>query len=244
VSAAASVRDLRIAFDKRTLFDRVSLSLEPGTFTAIVGPNGSGKSTLLRVFAGAKKPQAGTVAIPAGIAFIASTSSPPPDVTPLELADYGLALRRPWWRFAPGAEDADASKRAIDRVGLADRARDPVSTLSDGEVQRAWIAAALAIGGSTLLIDEPTSHLDLRYQLEVLQTLKRLTSTGVAVAAAVHDLTLAARFADVIALLSGGALVSGRPRDVITRDAVARAFGIDVTVFTHPTEGYLVCLPS
>jgi ABC-type cobalamin/Fe3+-siderophores transport system ATPase subunit len=244
VNATASVRDLRIAFDGRTLFDRVSLSLEPGTFTAIVGPNGSGKSTLLRVFAGAKKPDAGSVFRPDGVAFIASTSSPPPDVTPLELADYGLALRRPWWRFAPGADDADASRRAIERVGLTGRARDPVSTLSDGEVQRAWIAAALAIGGSTLLIDEPTSHLDLRYQLEVLRTLKALTATGVAVAAAVHDLTLAARFADVIALLSGGALVSGSPSVVLTREAVAHAFGIGVSVFTHPTEGYLVCLPS
>jgi iron complex transport system ATP-binding protein len=177
------------------------------------------------------------------VAFIASSASPPPDVTPAELADYGLALRRPWWRLAPGPGDEEAVLRALERTGLTERARDPVSTLSDGEIQRAWIAAALAVGAQTLLIDEPTSHLDLRYQLDVLQTLKGLTATGVAVAAAVHDLTLAARFADAIALLADGKLKSGRPADVLEPRAVAAAFGIEVTIFPHPTEGYLVCLP-
>jgi|HubBroStandDraft_1064217.scaffolds.fasta_scaffold193113_2 ABC-type cobalamin/Fe3+-siderophores transport system ATPase subunit len=243
MSAHASVERATVAYGSRIVFAGVTLALEPGKFTAVIGPNGSGKSSLLRVLAGIQRPAAGIAARADGVALIASSSNPPSDVTPAELADYGLALRRPWWRLRPDAADAAAVAGALARTGLTQRADDAVSELSDGEVQRAWIAAALAAGCRTLLIDEPTSHLDLRYQVEVLQTLRALTAQGAAVAAAIHDLTLAARYADTVALLAAGRLIAGPPAEVLRPQAIADAFGIDVTVFDHPTEGYLICMP-
>ena len=243
MTAPASVKAVSVRYDTRTIFSGVSLVLQPGSFTAIVGPNGSGKSSLLRVLARVQRPNDGSVAEAHGVALVASAVNPPSDVTPRELADYGLALRRPWWRLRPTASDETAVAAALARTGLDDRADDPVAQLSAGEVQRAWIAAALATSARTLLIDEPTTHLDLRYQIEILETLRALTSSGVAVAAAIHDLTLAARFADTIALLAGGTLVSGPPVEVLEPEALRHAFGVAVSVHRHPDDGYLVCLP-
>jgi iron complex transport system ATP-binding protein len=237
------VENICVRYARREVFAGITLALRPGSFTAIVGPNGSGKSTLLRVLAGVQRPQSGVVVRASGVALIVSSINPPPDVTPRELSDYGLALRRPWWRFAPTAVDLAASESALKQTGLTERADDPVATLSDGEIQRAWIAAALATAPHALLIDEPTSHLDLRYQLEVLHTLRGLCASGVAVAAAVHDLTLAARFADTIALLAGGRLTCGPPEEVIEPGAVSAAFGVAVSVYRDPNDGYLVCMP-
>jgi iron complex transport system ATP-binding protein len=240
---AARVERVGVRYGRRSIFAEATMSLPPGTFTAIVGPNGSGKSSLLRVFAGLQRPSSGEVTPARGTALIISSVNPPSDVTPRALADYGLALRRPWWRFAPTPSDAASIETGLRRTGLTDRADDPVVDLSAGEVQRAWIAAAIATSARTLLIDEPTSHLDLRYQLEVLRTLRELSASGVAVAAAIHDLTLAARFADTIALLADGRLTSGPPEAILDSQALRAAFGIDVSVHRHPSEGYLICLP-
>jgi ABC-type cobalamin/Fe3+-siderophores transport system ATPase subunit len=244
MTAAVTAVDLGLHYGARSVFEHVNLALQPGTFTVIVGPNGAGKTSLLRLLAGVQKPTSGIVDRASRVMLIASDAPPPPDVTPGDLAGYGLALRRPWYRFAPGPEEERAVSLALDRAGLTDRATDPVGSLSAGEVQRAWIAAALATTPGALLIDEPTSHLDLRFQIEVLRTLRALAGGGVAVAAAVHDLTLAARFADRAVLLANGALHEGTPEEVFTSGALARAYGIPVTTHRHPTDGYLVCLPS
>ena len=243
MTPAVTADGVTVRYGRRTIFSEVRLTLAAGTFTAIVGPNGSGKSSLLRVLAGVQRASEGTTSRNGGVALIASAAHPPPDVSPRELADYGLALRRPWWRMRPSAQEEEAVHAALVRTGLSDRADDPIATLSDGEVQRAWIAAALATSAATLLIDEPTSHLDLRYQIETLQTLREVAAHDVAVCAAVHDLTLAALFADTISLLAGGSLVSGPPAEILEPGALRDAFGIDVSVHHHPADGYLVCLP-
>jgi iron complex transport system ATP-binding protein len=244
MNASGRARDLALRYGSRAVFDRVAMALYPGTLTAVVGPNGAGKSSLLRLLAGVQRPTAGTIERTAPVMLIASDSAPPPDVTPRDLAGYGLALCRPWYRFAPGAEEETAVASALARAGLADRADDPVGGLSAGEVQRAWIAAALATTPAALLVDEPTSHLDLRYQVEVLRTLRDLADGGVAVAVAVHDLTLAARFADRAALIADGTLIEGAPEEIFVPDLLERAYGIAVSTHRHPVDGYLVCLPS
>lgn len=244
MTAAVRGGDLRLEYGPRAVFDRVDIALYPGTFTAVVGPNGAGKSSLLRLLAGVQSPTGGTIERTARVMLIASDSAPPPDVTPRDLAGYGLALRRPWYRFAPGPEEEAAINSGLDRAGLAGRADDPIGSLSAGEVQRAWIAAALATTPAALLVDEPTSHLDLRFQIEVLRTLRALADGGVAVAVAVHDLTLAARFADRAALFTDGTLIEGPPEEIFLPDALERAYGIAVTTHRHPVDGYLVCLPS
>ncbi|HXM17808.1 MAG TPA: ABC transporter ATP-binding protein [Candidatus Tumulicola sp.] len=224
------------------MFNEVGLTLEHGRLVALIGPNGAGKSSLLRVLAGLQKPSSGVVQTTARASLIATATPLPADVTPAELASYARAVRRPWWQQLQTTEDKLAIASALERTGLAQRADDSASMLSDGEVQRAWIAAALAANTEVLLIDEPTTHLDLRYQLEALRTLKTLARGGAAVMVAIHDLTLAARFADRIALLAEGALVTGAPEEVLQPAALSRAFGVEVSTHRDP-EGNLICTP-
>ena len=244
MSVAVAGRSLGVRYGERLVFDDVDLDLTAGRLVVIVGPNGSGKSSLLRALAGIQKPTSGTVRRDAATLLIGSQAAPPPDVTPRDLAGYGLALRRPWYRLASSAEEDEAVDAALARTGLTDRAGDAIGEMSAGEVQRAWIAAALATKVGALLVDEPTSHLDLRYQIDVLNTLRALTADGVAVAAAVHDLSLAARFGDVVCVLAGGTLIAGPPESVLTPEILSRAYEVEVSVHRHPTWGFLVCTPS
>jgi ABC-type cobalamin/Fe3+-siderophores transport system ATPase subunit len=244
MSIAVAGRSLGVRYGERRIFDNVDLDLSAGQLVAIVGPNGSGKSSLLRVLAGIQRPTSGAVRRTAPTLLIGSQAAPPPDVTPRDLAGYGLALRRPWYRLAPSHEDDEAVEAALARTGLTDRARDAIGEMSAGEVQRAWIAAALATKLGALLVDEPTSHLDLRYQIDVLNTLRALTADGVAVAAALHDLSLAARFGDVVCVLAGGTLIAGPPETVLTTEILSRAYDVEVSVHRHPTWGFLLCTPS
>ena len=244
MSIAVAGRSLGVRYGERRVFENVDLDLPAGKLVVIVGPNGSGKSSLLRALAGMQKPTSGTVRRTAATLLIGSQSAPPPDVTPRDLAGYGLALRRPWFRLAPSLEEDEAVDAALARTGLTDRARDAIGEMSAGEVQRAWIAAALATKVGALLVDEPTSHLDLRYQIDVLNTLRALTADGVAVAAAVHDLSLAARFGDIVCVLAGGMLIAGPPEAVLTSEILSRAYGVEVSVHRHPTWDFLLCTPS
>ena len=244
MNAAIAAQSLGVAYGSRLVFEGVDVQVFAGRLTIVVGPNGSGKSSLLRVLAGMQKPSAGAVRLAAPALLIGSATSPPPDVTPRDLAGYGLAVHRPWYRFTPSAEDEAAVDAALARTGLTERARDAIGEMSAGETQRAWIAAALACRPGALLVDEPTTHLDLRYQMEVLLTLKALTAGGVAVVAAVHDLSLAARFADDVWLLAPGSLTKGAPDEVLTADALSRAYDVDVSIHRHPEWGFLLCTPS
>jgi iron complex transport system ATP-binding protein len=242
MSALLEGRGLAVAYGPRPIFSGLDLSVEAGRFTALVGPNGAGKSSLLRVLAGVQKPNAGTVQRHARAALIATALSLPPDVTPAQLSSYLIALRAPWWQLQRNAAERTAIAAALQRTGLTDRADDPAENLSDGELQRAWIAAALATGADALLIDEPTTHLDVRYQLEILSMLKTLARAGHAVFVAIHDLTLAARFADSIALLAGGALQVGTPDEVLKSEILVPAFGVGIET-RRDSEGYIVCVP-
>jgi iron complex transport system ATP-binding protein len=235
-------RGLGVRYGARSIFSDLDIALADGKMTALVGPNGAGKSSLLRVLAGTQKPSAGSLERPERVALVATSLALPPDVTPSQLAGYVIALRKPWWQLRTASSEHTAVDAALERTGLLERANDAAATLSAGELQRAWIAAALAAQASVLLIDEPTTHLDLRYQLEVLRTLKTLARSGVAVLAAIHDLTLAARFADSVALLAGGVIECGPPEQVLRAPNLTRAFGVEVTTHADP-EGYIVCTP-
>jgi len=239
---AVAARGLAVTYGARRVFMNVSIALDPGRLMALVGPNGAGKSSLLRVLAGIQRSQSGRVESAARAALIATSLALPPDVTPAQLSGYVLALRRRWWRFMPDRVEREAVNAALERTGLSDRANDQAATLSAGEIQRAWIAAALAADAGVLLVDEPTTHLDLRYQLEVLRMLKTLSRSGVAVLIAIHDLTLAARFADTVALFAGGVLETGTPDAIFTASRLSEAFGVDVATHRDP-EGYLICAP-
>ncbi len=249
-------RSLTLAYRGREVLRDVSLRVSPGEFVAIVGPNASGKSTLMRAVGRAHRPQEGRVTLDGDdlyrlpprevarrLAFLPQLMETEIDLTVEELAWRG---RLPHQRVLRPATERDAlvvedALRATDSWAL--RAR-PLGSLSGGERRRAWIALALAQEPRVLLLDEPTTFLDLRHQLEVMETLSALRAEGLAVACVLHDLALAARYADrLVGLARGGIAFDGRPADVLEADLLSDVFGVPMGVLTDSATGRLVPVP-
>ncbi len=232
----------------RTVLDRVSLTLHPGEVVGLIGPNGAGKSTLLKVLSGLW---------PGGTGHITLCGTPLKKYRAREIArqiaqvaqsatldaafsvrDVVLMGRNPYLgRFEiEGARDrqiADDALRATDTLDLAERA---INTLSGGERQRVFLARALAQEPSILLLDEPTSNLDVRHQLDILTLARTLAhERGLGVLIAIYELSLAARFCDRLLLLVNGSVIAeGSPPSVLTPEHLARAFHIDAQPYYDP----------
>lgn len=254
--ARLTVQGLSVRHGDILAVHAVSLDLLPGHITAICGPNGSGKSTLLRALSGLHKPHAGTVLVddedlaqhnPRQIArllsFLPQSPLVPAGVTVREVVEQG---RFPHRRLlgGPRPDDQEAVAWALASTRLDDLAERDVAHLSGGERQRVWIAMALAQRTSVLLLDEPTTFLDIRYQLEVLELVRHLADeVGITVALVLHDLNQAATFADRLVLLRDGRVVAaGPPDEVLTSDHVEAVFGVRVTLVEDPVTGRPACL--
>lgn len=232
----------------------------PGEITALVGPNGSGKSTLLRALARLHTPDAGGVVLDGRdlgaykprelartLSFLTQSPLVPAGVTVAELVSYGRHPHRGLLgRAGGGEEDRQAVSWALDATELHPFADRPLQTLSGGERQRAWIAMALAQRTGLLLLDEPTTYLDIRYQIEVLRLVRRLADEhGITVLVVLHDLNQAAAFSDAMTVLADGRIVAtGTPRQVMTEQTIRTAFGIDTTITPDPRTGVPICLPD
>jgi iron complex transport system ATP-binding protein len=246
--AAALVADgLGVSLGGRPVLERVSLALQPGTWTAIVGPNGAGKSTLLSVLAGLRRADAGTVALcgrplaawPARdrarrLAWLSQHGEAEGELAARDVAMLGrLPHHGPFG--APDAADVaavDAAMRETECEAFGDRR---LSTLSGGERQRVLLARVLAVQAPVMLLDEPTTHLDAPHQRTLLRSLRRRAREGAAIAAVLHDLTLALR-ADRVAVLADGRLrAQGPPADPTVRTALVEVFGHAIRL--EPTAG-------
>lgn len=220
------------------ILEDVSLELEAGTWTSVVGPNGSGKTTLLRALSGTLA-SSGTIEIlgrsladwrprerAKHLAFVQQGASVGFDLRVRDLVTLGRAPHRGWFgRYTD--VDRQAVDDALQDVGIADLADRSVRSLSGGERQRAFLAQALAQDADLLFLDEPTAHLDVQYQYSLLQNVRTHVEGGATVLAVVHDLELAARFADRVMVLHGGRVVaSGSPREVLTESRIASVFSM------------------
>ena len=237
----------------------VELAPAPGQVTVLVGPNGSGKSTLLRTLARLHRPDAGQVLLDGRelnayrprelarrLSFLTQNPLVPAGVTVAELVAYGRHPHQGLLTRGGDAQDREAVSWALTATGLTALRDRPLDQLSGGERQRAWIAMALAQRTGLLLLDEPTTYLDIRYQIEVLRLVRRLADDhGITVLVVLHDLNQAAAFADVMVVLAHGRVVaSGPPTDVMTEQTIRTAFGIDTVVTPDPRTGVPTCLPT
>ena len=232
----------------RTLLRDVSLVL-PGGVVAVVGPNGVGKTTLLRAMAGSLAVAAGAVALD-GVPIrsldprdrarrIALVDPTEPVLAALRVADAVASARFPyhrWWEWEATAEDEAAVNGALARTGLSAFRDRELGTLSAGERQRVWIALAIAQRAGIVLLDEPTSHLDLRASVETLQLVRELAAGGALVVAVLHQLEEAAAFADRVVVLGDERVIAdGTPELALTSQSIERAFGVTVTVERRPS---------
>ena len=239
---------LRCGYGRERVLEDVSLDLAQGEMVALLGCNGSGKSTLLRCLGGALPAQAGTVRLQ-GMALAAwdrRRAARVLAVVPQEMrVPFAFSVREvvelgraPHARFlhTPDGEDREAVEEALEVAGLADLADRLFQRLSGGEQQRVALAMALAQRPQVLLLDEPTVHLDLAHQQQLLATVRRLCAEqGLAVLAAMHDVNLSALYFDRLLVLGDGTLLAtGTPHKVLTPEVIACAFGTRVVVTRHP----------
>ncbi|SJN12813.1 ABC-type Fe3+-siderophore transport system, ATPase component [Leucobacter sp. 7(1)] len=243
-------------YDRTVVLHDVSVRIPAGSFTAIIGPNACGKSTLLRMLARLLKPSSGAVRLDGVNAREYSTKQfarqlgmlPQSPIAPegITVADLIARGRHPHQGVLAQWSRADefAVDRAMRDTGVRDLADRPMSELSGGQRQRVWIAMSLAQDTAILLLDEPTTYLDIAHQLEVLELLARLKSAGRTIVAVLHDLNQAANYADhLIAMRDGVVVAQGPPRELITETTVERVFGLISRVIADPDTGAPIVLP-
>ena len=246
-----SIDDVTLRYEARTILRKVSLSVNAGEVVALIGPNGVGKSTLIRACSGTLKPFGGRVTIDGqdmhrlGVADRARLIAVVPQAVRLpesfSVFETVLMGRTPYlgWLGRESAKDRSGVEAALARTGTLELADRPLGELSGGEQQRVLIARALAQAARTLLLDEPTAHLDLKHQASVLSLVCDLAhAENHAVLIALHDLNLAAQYADRVALLSNGTVAAiGTSEEVLTEEHLSPAYGLRITVYEHPAHG-------
>lgn len=241
------VANVSISYGRQPAVRDVSFELKPGAVTALIGPNGSGKSTLLRTIARLHTADTGSVTTSDGadvfalsakefarkITLLAQSRPVPAGITVREVVDFGRHPHRSRWTGSD-ARGAAVVAHAMELTRTAELSDRPVAALSGGQLQRVWLASCLAQDTGVLLLDEPTTYLDLRYQVEILDVVRDLASHhGVSVGVVLHDLDQAAAIADHVVLLENGAIrAQGSPLEVLTAEHLSAAYGVrvDVTV--------------
>lgn len=248
---------LCVDFGPRRVLHGIDLTLDPGGITALVGPNGSGKSTLLRAFARLKAGSEGlvlldgtaiarlpTAQVARTLAMLPQGAAAPSGITVGELVEQGRFPHVGALRML-GRQDHQAVRRALEMTDLIGFAGRRLDELSGGERQRAWIALALAQDTPWLLLDEPTTFLDIGHQFEVLDLIERLSrDRGLTVVMVLHDLNQAARFADRMIVLQHGRIhADGPPSAVLVPSMLAEVFAMEARVVPDPDTGRPFMIP-
>ncbi|SEF00240.1 iron complex transport system ATP-binding protein [Burkholderia sp. WP9] len=255
---ALAAHSLTVGYRDHVVLHGLNLNIAAGRVTALCGPNGCGKSTLLRTLAGLQPALSGSVdvnGVPLAshgrrvlartLTMLAQFNQIPSGLTVRELVAYGRYAHGGWLRGLSRADHA-AIDEALATSGLAaDAARD-VAALSGGERQRAWIAMALAQQAPIVLLDEPTTYLDIHHQLDILRELRRLNRTrGLTIVWVLHDLNQAAAYSDEIVLMRAGRVVAqGSPDAMLDPRHLNETFSVPMLKITHPQTGAPMCVPA
>ncbi|PAJ82822.1 ABC transporter ATP-binding protein [Burkholderia ubonensis] len=257
-TAALAARGLTVGYRDHVVIDGLDLSITAGRVTALCGPNGCGKSTLLRTLAGLQPALAGHVdvngkplasfkrrALARELTMLAQFNQIPSGLSVRELVAYG---RYAYGGFLRGLsrDDHVAIDEALETSGLAGDAGRDVGALSGGERQRAWIAMALAQQAPIVLLDEPTTYLDIHHQLDILDALRALNrARGLTIVWVLHDLNQAAAYSDEIVLMRAGRVVAqGSPDAMLDPARLRAAFGVEMLKLAHPRTGAPMCVPA
>ena len=253
---AISVKNLSVAYEENLIIENMNLSIPSGEISIIIGANGCGKSTLLKTIARVIKPKSGDIFIngknireqkekhlAAQVAFLPQGPVCPPGLTVKELIAFG---RFPHQKLMGGlkSHDKDIIQWAMEETELKEYADREIGNLSGGQRQRAWIAMTLAQETDIIMLDEPTTYLDMSYQLEVLKVLERLNKNKkITVVIVLHELNNACRFAsNIIGLKQGKLICQGTPVDVITKESLKEIYGIDARLQLSENKQYPVCV--
>lgn len=251
-----AVADLELRYGPRSVIDGLSLTVPHAGFTVIIGPNGCGKSTLLRALSRMLRPASGVVSLDGAdlarlrtkqvarrISTLAQAPATPTAITVADLVARGRNPYQSILRQWSAADDA-AVTRALAEVEMTEHAERLVEELSGGQRQRAWLAMALAQETPILLLDEPTTYLDISHQVDVLDLCSRLHAGGRTLVAVLHDLNLAARYAThIVAMRAGEIVAQGPPESLITPDLLREVFDLEAVVIDDPETGRPLIVP-
>lgn len=249
--------DVKLAYGDRVIIDGLTLDIAPGVITTVIGPNGCGKSTLLRSLGRLLRPQQGRVLLDGKaistmktkdvatvIGMLPQSPVAPEGLTVADLVARGRHPHQTWFRQWSAADEAEVLD-ALAQTGITDLADRALDELSGGQRQRAWISMALAQGTEILLLDEPTTYLDLAHAVDVLDLVDRLhAELGRTVVMVLHDLNLAIRYSDELIVMRDGRIVAqGRPADIVTVELLREVFDLDASVLEDPVSGRPMVVP-
>ncbi|MGO2775467.1 ABC transporter ATP-binding protein [Corynebacterium casei] len=256
-STALSASEVSVGYGERSVIEKLSVDIKRGAVTSIVGPNGCGKSTLLRAMARLLNPSHGEIVLDGKsihdiptrklatkLGLLPQTPIAPDGIVVADLVGRGRTPHQGvlgrWIQ-----QDYDIVAESLETTGISDLAERSIDELSGGQRQRVWIAMALAQRTDTLLLDEPTTYLDVKHQLDVLDLLTELNrDRGTTIVMVLHDLNLAARYSDeLVAVSKGKVFAHGHPREVITKENVKSVFGIDSVLINDPVSDHPAVMP-
>lgn len=247
---------ITVGYDGNTILSELSVRLPKGKITALIGPNGCGKSTLLKALSRILTPSSGRVsltgetvhgmpekAVAQKISLLPQTLVNPEGITVQQLVEYG---RTPylshWGRLSE--EDHIQVAMAMEETGVVELAQRPLEALSGGQRQRVWIAMILAQNTDIVMLDEPTTYLDLSHQVELMNMMRAMNDKGKTVVVVLHDLNQACRYCDHLVVLKEGAIVTeGDPATVFNSALLNDVFNLKATVISDPVAGTPMCIP-
>lgn len=256
-SIAITIDNLTLGYRSTTILDAMSLTIPRGKITVLAGPNGCGKSTLLRAIRRLHAPSAGRILLDTTdiaqlrerllarqIGLLAQSPTAPEDMTVEELVRLGRyphqTMLQPWSPL-----DGQALEAAMAGTGVTHLRNRYLGSLSGGQLQRVWIAMVLAQETEIICLDEPVNHLDMAHQLDCLDLVRQLNvQFGRTIVLVLHDLNLAARYADRLVFVRDGVVAaSGTPETLMTEELIAKVFDVDAMIITDPAYGRPLCIP-